>query len=101
MNGEPTSAQRSLNGGPGAGLLGKIWRRRGLFVWTFVILFGAVVASLLVLPVRFLATGSVIVAEQEPGVENPSPAGPRRSATPPTSRANCWSCARPGSCASR
>jgi succinoglycan biosynthesis transport protein ExoP len=74
MNGEPTNAQRSLNGGPSVGLLGKIWRRRSLFVWTFVILFGAVVASLLVLPVRFLATGSVIVAEQEPGVENPSPA---------------------------
>jgi succinoglycan biosynthesis transport protein ExoP len=73
MNGELTSAQRSSNGGPGVGLLAKIWRRRGLFVWTFVALFGAVVASLLVLPVRFLATGSVIVAEQEPGIDNPSP----------------------------
>ena len=73
MNGELTSAQRLSNGGAGAGLLAKIWRRRGLFVWTFVALFGAVVASLLVLPVRFLATGSVIVAEQEPGIDNPSP----------------------------
>jgi capsular exopolysaccharide synthesis family protein len=70
MNGEPTSPQGSLNGGPGAGLLGKIWRRRRLFIWTFVALFGAVVASLLILPVRYLATGSVIVAEQEPAVEN-------------------------------
>jgi succinoglycan biosynthesis transport protein ExoP len=73
MSGEPTSARRSSNGEAGLGLAAKIWRRRTMFGWTFVILFGTVVASLLILPVRFLATGSVIVAEQEPGLEHSSP----------------------------
>ncbi|MFC5326805.1 GumC family protein [Bradyrhizobium oligotrophicum] len=45
----------------------RIWRRRGVFA----IVAGAILAfaatALVVLPVRYLATASVIIAEQEPG----------------------------------
>jgi polysaccharide biosynthesis transport protein len=56
----------------GVGLPEKIWRRRIMFLVVFSSLFGAIIAALAVLPVRFLAVGSVIVAEREPGMENAS-----------------------------
>jgi len=61
--------------GEGVNLAEKMWRRRPLFVWVFCAIFGATIVALAVLPVRFLAVGSVIVAEQEPGVENNSSPG--------------------------
>jgi polysaccharide biosynthesis transport protein len=57
----------------GAGLPEKLWRRRILFLWVFLAIFGSAVAAVVVLPVRFVAIGSVIVAEREPGIENASP----------------------------
>jgi polysaccharide biosynthesis transport protein len=62
-----------VGGRGGVGLPEKLWRRRILFLWVFLALFGAAVAALVVLPVRFVAIGSVIVAEREPGIENASP----------------------------
>ena len=54
--------------------LARIWRRRRLFATVFFGTIALTVVALLVLPVRYLATASVIVAEQEPGVANASPA---------------------------
>lgn len=59
--------------GAGGSLLRKIWRRRTLFALVFSAVLAASLVALLVLPVRFMATGSIIVAEQEPGVQNASP----------------------------
>ena len=63
----------ALVAGAGGSLLRKIWRRRTLFVLVFGAVLAASLIALLVLPVRFMATGSVIVAEQEPGVQSASP----------------------------
>lgn len=49
-----------------------LWRRRWLFAAVFVATLGAAIAALVILPVRYLATASVIVAEQEPGAGNVS-----------------------------
>ena len=50
----------------------RLWRQKRVFLAVFLATIGAAVAALIVLPVRYLATASVIVAEQEPGVANPS-----------------------------
>lgn len=64
------------------GLATRLWRRRRLFLGVFVTVFGLSVAALFVLPVRFAATGSVIVAEPEPGNANSSAAWAQRSGDP-------------------
>lgn len=46
--------------------LNRIWRRRRVFGMTFAAVVAVTLALLLVLPVRYMATGSIIVAEQEP-----------------------------------
>jgi polysaccharide biosynthesis transport protein len=51
----------------------RLWRRRRVFATAFLATIGITVFALLVLPVRYRATASVIVAEQEPGVANASP----------------------------
>ncbi|CCE00452.1 exopolysaccharide transport family protein [Bradyrhizobium sp. STM 3809] len=45
----------------------RIWRRRGVFALVAGAVFAFAVVALIVLPVRYLATASVIIAEQEPG----------------------------------
>jgi len=55
------------------GTLGRIWRRRRTFGTVFAAFMGLAVLALILLPVRYLATASVIVAEQEPGDSNASP----------------------------
>ncbi|KQT79648.1 lipopolysaccharide biosynthesis protein [Methylobacterium sp. Leaf465] len=50
----------------------KIWRRRVLFATVFVAVLGLAVAILLRTPAQYVATGSVIVAEPEPGASNAS-----------------------------
>ncbi|WP_018263635.1 GumC family protein [Methylobacterium sp. WSM2598] len=52
---------------PRIGVATRLWRRRGLFLTVFSAVLGAAVAALLVIPVRYVASGSVIVAEPEPG----------------------------------
>src|SRR5215475_7497212 len=52
----------------------RLWRQRRVFLAVFLLVVGAAVAALVLLPVRYLATASVIVAEQEPGVNNTSAA---------------------------
>ena len=51
-----------------------LWRRRADALLVFGLIFSLSVIAFLVLPTRFLAIGSVIVAEQEPSIENTSPA---------------------------
>jgi polysaccharide biosynthesis transport protein len=71
-----TNAKAEIRGaGRGVGLAEKVWRRRTLFAWVFCAIFGATIIALAVLPVRFLSVGSVIVAEQEPGIESNSSPG--------------------------
>ncbi|WP_175345317.1 GNVR domain-containing protein [Bradyrhizobium sp. ORS 375] len=45
----------------------RIWRRRGVFALVAGTVLALAVAALVLLPVRYLATASVIIAEQEPG----------------------------------
>ncbi|WP_284416942.1 MULTISPECIES: exopolysaccharide transport family protein [unclassified Bradyrhizobium] len=45
----------------------RIWRRRGVFALVAGAVLALAVVALVVLPVRYLATASVIIAEQEPG----------------------------------
>ncbi|WP_315781551.1 exopolysaccharide transport family protein [Bradyrhizobium sp. SZCCHNPS1003] len=51
----------------GLDALGRIWRRRGVFAIVAGAVLALAVAALVLLPVRYLATASVIIAEQEPG----------------------------------
>jgi uncharacterized protein involved in exopolysaccharide biosynthesis/Mrp family chromosome partitioning ATPase len=61
---------------------GKIWRHRRVFAGVFLGTISIAILALLVLPVRYLATASVIVAEQEPGVVNMSPAWAQKIGDP-------------------
>jgi uncharacterized protein involved in exopolysaccharide biosynthesis/Mrp family chromosome partitioning ATPase len=53
-----------------------------VFFTVFLAAIGVALLALLVLPVRYLATASVIVAEQEPGVANTSPAWAQKIGDP-------------------
>jgi polysaccharide biosynthesis transport protein len=64
------------------GPIDRLWRKRRVFLAVFLAVVGAAVAALVVLPVRYLATASVIVAEQEPGVNNASPAWAQKIGDP-------------------
>jgi len=64
------------------GLLVRVWRRRSLFALVFCTVMGIAVAALLLLPVRYLATGSIIVAEQEPGIHSSSEAWTQKLGDP-------------------
>lgn len=64
------------------GLLVKVWRRRALFALVFGIVVSITLAALVILPVRYLAFGSVIVAEQEPGIPNASAAWAQKIGDP-------------------
>src|SRR4051794_660142 len=64
------------------GVLVKIWRRRPLFAFVFCTIFAIALAALILSPVTYLATGSVIVAEQEPGVANASAAWAQKIGDP-------------------
>jgi capsular exopolysaccharide synthesis family protein len=56
------------------GVFKVLWRRRTVAVLVFGLIFALSVLALVVLPTRYLAVGSVIVAEQEPSAENTSAA---------------------------
>jgi len=64
------------------GLLVSMWRRRLLFLGAFFGVFAVVVLAFVLLPVTYLATGSVIVAEQEPGIANASAAWAQKIGDP-------------------
>ncbi len=67
---QPPSARHR----PGPGLFAQLWRRRWLFAAVFITTLAAVIAVLMVLPSRYSASGSVIIAEQEPNIGNASAA---------------------------
>ena len=54
----------------GKGALSNIWQNRNTFAVVFCAIMGLTIIALIVLPVRYLATSSVIVAEQEPSNAN-------------------------------
>src|SRR3954470_17992380 len=54
--------------------LQKVWRHRQIFAAVFCAVMIVTALALIVIPVRYLATGSVIVAEQEPSNTNASAA---------------------------
>jgi len=66
----------------GVGLLAKVWRHRTLAAATFAATFAASVIALVVIPVRYVATGSIIVAEQEPNIANASAAWAQKIGDP-------------------
>ncbi|MCJ2087751.1 polysaccharide biosynthesis tyrosine autokinase [Methylobacterium sp. E-005] len=59
-------------GSPLAAPLLRIWRRRYLFATIFVLVFGLAVTALTLIMPQYVASGSVIVAEAEPGAHNAS-----------------------------
>jgi succinoglycan biosynthesis transport protein ExoP len=66
----------------GRGPLQNVWRHRQLFAGVFCGVMVLTVVALVVLPVRYLATGSVIVAEQEPANSNASAAWAQKIGDP-------------------
>lgn len=60
----PASAVRQ------AGPVAMVWRRRRLFAAVFATVLALAVAALMAVPAQYLAVGSVIVAEPEPGSNN-------------------------------
>ncbi|KQV33569.1 MULTISPECIES: tyrosine-protein kinase domain-containing protein [unclassified Rhizobium] len=66
----PAGTGRLAGGNP----LVIVWRRRGLFILAAAVVFAAAMLALVTLPVRYLASGSIIVAEPETGLSYP-PAG--------------------------
>jgi uncharacterized protein involved in exopolysaccharide biosynthesis len=66
----------------GLDALNRLWRQRRAFSLAFMVTIGAAVLALIVIPVRYLATASVIVAEQEPGMASPSPAWAQKIGDP-------------------
>jgi len=60
----------------------RLWRRKRVFLAVFLATIAVAIAALIVLPVRYLATASVIVAEPEPGVANTSPAWAQKIGDP-------------------
>lgn len=59
-----------------------VWRHRQLFAGVFCGVMVLTVVALVMLPVRYLATGSVIVAEQEPANSNASAAWAQKIGDP-------------------
>jgi uncharacterized protein involved in exopolysaccharide biosynthesis/Mrp family chromosome partitioning ATPase len=59
-----------------------VWRHRQLFAAVFCGVMVLTVVALVMLPVRYLATGSVIVAEQEPANSNASAAWAQKIGDP-------------------
>ncbi|TXM75394.1 lipopolysaccharide biosynthesis protein [Methylobacterium sp. WL12] len=55
-----------------AGLVAAILRRRGLFAAVFASVMAVAILLLMAAPTQYLAVGSVIVAEPEPGSNNPN-----------------------------
>nr|NKR04739.1 lipopolysaccharide biosynthesis protein [Escherichia coli] len=64
--------QEPVRGGPLAAALSRIWHRRYLFAAVFVGILGLAVTALLMIQPQYVASGSVIVAEAEPGANNAS-----------------------------
>ena len=60
----------------------RLWRNKRVFLAVFLATVAAAVAALIVLPVRYVATASVIVAEPEPGVSSTSPAWAQKIGDP-------------------
>jgi succinoglycan biosynthesis transport protein ExoP len=60
----------------------RLWRHRRVFAAVFLTTIAAAILALIVLPVRYLATASVIVAEPEPGVANVPPAWAQKIGDP-------------------
>lgn len=73
----PSAAQA-----PQHGVLDTLWRRRKLFAAVFASTLALTAIALVVLPVRYRATGSVIFAEQEPGERETSPAWAQKLGDP-------------------
>ncbi len=63
---------RATGAAPRTGLLQRIWHRRVLFAAVFGMVLAMTAIALVVLPVRYLASGSVIVAEPEPALSDSS-----------------------------
>jgi len=75
-------AQRSAGQAPQSSVLETLWRRRKLFAAVFASILALTAIALVVLPVRYRATGSVIFAEQEPGERDASPAWAQKLGDP-------------------
>jgi len=66
------TAQQQMRGSPLAAPLVRLWRRRALFATVFILVLGLAIAALKMIQPQYVATGSVIVAEAEPGAHNAS-----------------------------
>ena len=64
------SSTNTVGSAEGDNVLQRLWLRRRLFVTVFCTVLALAVVALVVLPVRYIATASVIVAEQEANMSN-------------------------------
>lgn len=76
------TSTEAADGAAGDSPLLRVWRNRSLFGAVFLGVMILTVIALVVLPVRYLATGSVIVAEQEPSNSNASAAWAQKIGDP-------------------
>lgn len=67
-----TVPQMQGRGSAFAAPFARIWHRRYLFAAVFTAVLGLAVTALMMLPPQYVASGSVIVAEAEPGAHNTS-----------------------------
>ncbi len=68
MRDDPSAFNQHNDSHVGQTLLAMLWRHRLVFVVAFALIYGLVLAALVLLPKTYVATGSVIVAEPETGL---------------------------------
>ena len=73
---------------PQPGLLSQIWHRRGVFAATFCATCALVAGALMLMPVSYVAAGSVIVGDREPLVGSSSPAWAQKLGDPADMESN-------------
>ena len=75
-------AQGELRRPEGAGLFRRVWRRKGWFLAALALVLALVGAALALIPPNYVATGSIIIGEQEPNA-SPTQAAQVQRATDP------------------
>jgi succinoglycan biosynthesis transport protein ExoP len=77
-----TYASEIAPAAPRESLVARVWRNRKLAAAVFVATFALAVIALIVIPVRYFTSGSIIVAEQEPNIANQSAAWAQKIGDP-------------------
>ncbi len=82
LSSTPAVSASSSYGSTEAGIFMQLWRRRWTFTAVFLTTLSAALLMLKILPIQYSATGSIIVAEQEPSIGSPSVAWAQKLGDP-------------------